>query len=106
MASWIMLEYLCQYGTRVESLEDRAAPSAAVRCRCCGGLAERTMSAPAVKVPLVSVRQAGREDPKPPPGTISTRDIGDGKPVHQWRADRSARRRRERRDALHRALKD
>jgi hypothetical protein len=102
--SYILLEYGCPAcGERIESLEPRSEPAQSVIH--CGEPAPRVFSAPHVKVPLVTVSRAGREDSGPPPGAYSTRAIGDGMPVHKWRAERSKRRRRDARDALHKALK-
>ncbi len=81
-----MLEYLCKAGHRLESLEDRREPSLSVQCTACKLRAERCVSAPRVKVPSFSV-STGRSEP-PPPGAMSTRSIGDGQPINEWRAER------------------
>lgn len=100
-----MLEYACdRCGARTESLELRSSPAATKPCpKCKRGRAGRAVSAPLVKIPIVSVSR-GKSDPPPGPLTMDTRPLADGMPLKEWRKKRSAIRRDRRRAQNRREL--
>lgn len=86
--SYILLEYQCTCGARLESLESRSAPSRSLLHPSCGGRAERCISAVRGRVKLGEVTQ-GKSDP-PPPWVRSTAAIGDGQSISAWRQEHRA----------------
>lgn len=83
--SWILLEYQCPCGARIESLESRSAPSGAITHPACGGRAERCLSAVRGSV-KVSVTTGKGETP--PADYLPTSLIADGMSHNEWRARR------------------
>lgn len=83
--SWIMLEYQCSCGDRVESLERRSDPSSSID-HGCGEMAVRCLSAVRGSVKLGEVTR-GRSEP-PPPEVLDTRPLADGMPLAEFRARR------------------
>lgn len=93
--SYILLEYQCTCGARLESMETRSAPSQSLLHPSCGGRAERCLSAVRGKVKVSAT--TGKTD-TPPPGCISTREIGEGMSHNEWRARAKATRAKQRYD--------
>lgn len=93
---WIITEYLCgTCGERFESLEDRTAvPETATHC--CGGIGQRVISAPSVKV-CYATATTGKSDGPPSPHATDTRALADGMSTSDWRISRQKKRRDERR---------
>lgn len=63
--SYLMVEFACQCGRRLESLELRAAPAKRKRCDC-GAWAKRAISAVKSKTVWASAVSMGKSDPTPP----------------------------------------
>jgi hypothetical protein len=88
--SWLMAEYMCECGLRLESLERRADVPPTVRCEC-GRPARRTISAPHTKTTWCAPAVRGKPEERPGPGTVDTRAIADGEvSVSEWRSKRQA----------------
>jgi hypothetical protein len=83
--SYLLLDYACPAGHRLESLESRPAPDSKP-CPC-GAVAERQMSAPAIRLPLVSVDHGSVERP---PWAMDTRSLAEGESLDSWRKKRRA----------------
>jgi len=84
---FILLEYLCECGARIESLEDRSDPARVITHLGCGGaVAERTIPAVKSLTRWGSVSR-GASDP-PPPNVMDTRPLADGMPISQFREKR------------------
>ena len=84
--SFVIVEYLCDdCGRRVESLEERKNVSRETSCEC-GGVAEKCISAPGLKIPNFSVDR-GKSEPRPE-GVMDTRPLAEGMPYSQWIKER------------------
>ncbi len=94
--SWRLQEYACDRGTRSESLEPAAALPEWVVCGCCGGRAERAISAVRTKTVWGAAASTGSSEP-PAPGAIDTRPLADRVvQTGQWRSGRREQLRRPR----------
>ena len=83
---WFLCEFLCESCGQVhESLEKRSAIPGAIDCPC-GSKAERCISAPKVKTPLITVA-TGKSDP-PPPHVLDTRPLAEGQSYSKFKAER------------------
>ena len=99
----ITQEYRCPtHGlfSLVEPCNEEESPRA---CPACGVSSPYTMSAPMTRVALASFTR-GAPDERPP-GTLDTRELGDGMPYNEWRAKQDAKWHAEDRDAVREALK-
>lgn len=90
--SWIMLEYECPEHGRFDSLEPRSEAPDHKPCPICGRLSPWVISAPLGKVKIGEVTR-GKSEP-PPAHVMDTRALADGMPLHEFKATRSAERRK------------
>ena len=95
--SWLLLEYRCDCGVTIESLERRGEEPPTLPCRVCGGTADRAISAVRSKTVWGAAVSTGKSDP-PPPGVMDTRGLAEGMSYAEFRQrrrqDRIERRRR------------